>query len=352
MLVELNIPWGAFILPFLVGVFLQIILLLVIRKLRVLKKDLRRPGFSNAAFWPLSLMVWLSMLALGLRASTLELPQLFKVLQLSFLFVVAWLLVRLATYTERGLVHRLDEQQGARTSVHLVVRVFQVLVLTTGVLFGLQILGYPTSTLLTLGGVGGLVLGIAFRDTLANFFAGLMLYLEAPFRVGDTVSVQGGAYLGEILNIGWRSTEVLTRERRHLHIPNNLLVTDMVENISSIDRRRIRETFGIRYQDLRVLPLLVEELQKMLCAHPGVDQQYSPLVVFDAFGPYSLDIMIDVLARTGEWTRYKQTRHDLFLKVAECVHAQGADFAFPTQSLHIAAQEGAANSSAADAAGN
>ncbi|WP_252026432.1 mechanosensitive ion channel family protein [Endozoicomonas sp. SCSIO W0465] len=75
-----------------------------------------------------------------------------------------------------------------QTSVIALCRLMRVAVIITGVLVAMQALGYSLSGILAFGGVGGLAVGFAAKDMLANFFGGWMIYLDKPFRVGDWVS--------------------------------------------------------------------------------------------------------------------------------------------------------------------
>ncbi len=100
--------------------------------------------------------------------------------------------------------------------------------------------------------------------------------------------------------------------------------------------RRIYETIGVRYDDVAVVPGILESIREMLRNHPAVDTDRTLMVNFNAFGPSSLDFFIYTFTRTTVWTEFHEIKEVLLLKVAEIIAAHGAEIAFPTQTLHVA----------------
>jgi len=83
---------------------------------------------------------------------------------------------------------------------------------------------------------------------------------------------------------------------------------------------------------------IVADVQTMLKSHPEIDSTQTLIVNFNTFGPSSLDMLIYTFTKTKNWVRYHEVKQDVLLKVADIIARHGAEIAFPTQTLHIAAQ--------------
>jgi len=103
--------------------------------------------------------------------------------------------------------------------------------------------------------------------------------------------------------------------------------------------RRIKETMGIRYDDLHKMEVIVTDVKEMLKHHDGIDTSQALIVNFNTFGASSLDFFIYTLTKTKNWFVYHDVKQDVLLKVAEIVEGHGAEFAFPTSTLHIANEQ-------------
>lgn len=90
--------------------------------------------------------------------------------------------------------------------------------------------------ILTSFSVIGIVVGLSLQDILKNFFAGLWVLVERPFRIGDTIEV--GSHTGEVREISFRTTQLRTLDGREVIVPNATLMTDAVVNLSRYPLRR------------------------------------------------------------------------------------------------------------------
>ncbi len=199
----------------------------------------------------------------------------------------------------------------------------------------MQSFGLSLSGLLTFGGVGGLIVGLAAKDLLANFFGGLMIYFDRPFKVGDWIRSPDRQIEGTVERIGWRMTIVRTFDKRPLYVPNSVFSSIVVENPSRMLNRRIYENIGIRYEDSAHVANVVSGIKSMLEKHPDIDTNQTLIVNFNQFGPSTLDIMIYTFTKTVNWIRFHEVKQDVMLKVLDVVHENGADIAFPTQTIKL-----------------
>ena len=207
----------------------------------------------------------------------------------------------------------------------------------------LQSLGYSISGVLAFGGVGGIAVGFAARDLLANFFGGLMIYMDRPFNVGEWIRSPDKEIEGTVEKIGWRLTTIRTFDKRPLYVPNSLFNNISVENPSRMLNRRIKETIGIRYDDLSKMKKIIDDVKKMLKEHPEIDKNKTLIVNFNEFAPSSLDFFVYTFTKTTDWVHYHEIKQEIMLSIINIIESNGAECAFPTSTLHISSGTDASN---------
>jgi MscS family membrane protein len=222
------------------------------------------------------------------------------------------------------------------TTIKAVSKLFRAAVVITAVLVIMQFLGYSISGLLAFGGIGGIAVGFAAKDLLANFFGGLMIYLDRPFSVGDWVRSPDKEIEGIVEDVGWRLTRIRTFDKRPLYIPNAVFANISVENPSRMLNRRIYESVGIRYDDIACMAPIVDQVTAMLREHEEVDSDQVIIVNFNKFAPSSLDFFVYAYTKTTDWVKYHKVKQDVLLQVSAIIEANKAEIAFPTSTLHIA----------------
>ncbi len=250
---------------------------------------------------------------------------------------LAWLLWRLFGNVSHSILLRSAEtgRPVDRTTVEAMSKLGRITAVVLGGLVILQNLGFSISGVLAFGGIGGIAVGFAAKDMLANFFGGLTIYMDRPFVVGEWIRSPDKAIEGTVEYIGWRHTRVRAFNKNPIYVPNALFTTIVVENPTRMTNRRIKETIGIRYADLDKMAPIVADVKAMLQAHPEIDTGATLIVNFNQFGPSSLDFFIYTFTRTVDWVHYHEVKQDVLLKVAGIIRAHGAEIAFPTQTLHI-----------------
>jgi MscS family membrane protein len=247
---------------------------------------------------------------------------------------IAWVLVRLIKRGEQKIIE--GEKEVDPTTVDAIAKLLKVSVVITSILVVLQTLGYSISGVLAFGGIGGVAIGFAAKDLLANFFGGLTIYLDRPFAVGDWIRSPDRNIEGTVEHIGWRLTRIRTFDKRPLYVPNSTFTTIAVENPSRMLNRRIKETIGIRYDDAGKMEAIVRKVKDMLMNHPEIDTNRTLIVNFNAFAPSSLDFFVYTFTKTTEWVYYHEVKQDVMLKIVDIIEKEGAEIAFPTSTLHLA----------------
>ena len=255
---------------------------------------------------------------------------------------VIWLLVWFALRFIRFIeTHLADAPYGRkrsvdRTTATAISKLLRAAVLITGVLLVMQALGFSIAGVLAFGGIGGIAVGFAARDLLANFFGALMVFLDRPFSVGDWIRSPDKDIEGTVEEIGWRLTRIRTFDQRPLYVPNSLFTSLTVENPSRMSNRRIYETIGVRYDDLGVLPAIVADVEDLLRNHPAIDTSRTLMVNFVTFGPASLDFFVYTFTKTVVWEEFHVIKQEILFQIAQVIGGHGAEIAFPTQTLHMA----------------
>ena len=222
------------------------------------------------------------------------------------------------------------------TTANAIGKLLRISILITAVITAAQTLGFSIAGLLAFGGVGGLAVGFAARDMLANFFGALMVYMDRPFAVGEWVRSPDRDIEGTVEDIGWRLTRIRTFDQRPLYVPNSIFTSITVENPSRMHNRRIFEHIGVRYADVEVLPRILEDVRAMLREHPEISQERIQMVNFNGFGASSLDFMVYVFTRTKVWAEFHAVKEDVLFRIADIIAGHGGEIAFPTRTLHIA----------------
>ena len=256
--------------------------------------------------------------------------------RLALIFLATIFITSFIKRAERNLLHPdYMAKPIDATTVRAVGKLLRAAVIITASLVAMQLFGYSISGLLAFGGIGGIAVGFAAKDLLANFFGGLMIYLDRPFSVGDWVRSPDKEIEGTVEDIGWRLTRIRTFDQRPLYIPNSVFASISVENPSRMTNRRIYETVGIRYADIGCMEGIVDQVTTMLCEHPEIDTEQIMIVNFNAFSASSLDFIIYTFTKTTEWVKFHHIKQDVLLKVAQIIEANQAEIAFPTSTLHI-----------------
>jgi MscS family membrane protein len=291
-------------------------------------------AFLMALGKPLSLVIYA--IALGVSAQIIgkgALVTLKPLLLTLFIIAFAWFLFRFINHIEKSILA--NKKDVDRTTVDVVSKLLRITVSVTLFLAALQTLGVGLSGVLAFGGVGGMAIGFAAKDLLANFFGGLTIYLDRPFAIGDWVRSPDRNIEGTVEKIGWRLTVIRTFDKRPLFVPNSTFTTIAVENPSRMHNRRINETIGIRYDDASKMDTIVKKVKEMLTNHPEIDANQTLIVNFNSFAPSSLDFFIYTFTKTTNWVHFHEVKQDVLLKILKIIEDEKAECAFPTSTLHL-----------------
>ncbi len=158
------------------------------------------------------------------------------------------------------------------------VRLTKLLIAVVGLGIAFRVAGYGNllTSLTAIAAAATLAIGFALQDTLANLVAGVFIYIDRPFRIGDWIEWEGGTYSGFVEDITFRVTRVHTFDNELLTVPNALLTQNTIKNPVANEELRIQYTFGIGYDDdiERATDIIIEEAKN----HPEILGDPAPTV--------------------------------------------------------------------------
>lgn len=298
--------------------------------------------FVLAARKPINLAVWLIGISIALvvlgqhyNSPLLEYVAMFR--EAVIVICLAWFSWNLISEASVRFLEQ-DELKGEEvdhTTVDALSKLGHLVVMIAAVLTLMQTFGFSVSGLLAAGGIGGIAIGFAAKDLIANFFGGFTIYTDRPFVVGDWVRSPDKDIEGIVEKISWRYTQIRRFNKNLLYVPNAVFTTVALENPSRMTNRRIKETIGIRYEDIAEMAGIVEDVKAMLKNHDEIDSEAVLIVNFNAFNASSIDFFIYTMTKTIAWAEYHVVKQDVLLKIADIIAQHGAEIAFPTRTLHI-----------------
>ena len=293
-------------------------------------------GFFGALAGPLYVAIWIVGVIFCLQIVDEQYPHI-KIIEtlnsirsLSLIVVLFWFLQRFVTFTSRFALEAKTKHRMDITTVHALTKVGR-LVNWIIVVAMMEEFGVPLSGVVAFGGGSAIVVGIAAKDLLANFFGGWVIIMDKPFKVGDWISSPDQEIEGTVEYIGWRSTRILTFEQRPLYVPNSIFTNITISNPSRMRNRRIKKIVGVRYKDAKKIPVIAQAIQDMLKSHDGIDQRQTLYVNLTDFNTSSLDITVYAFTLATSTNEFQKVLQDVMLKILEILEANQAEIAFPTQ---------------------
>jgi len=220
--------------------------------------------------------------------------------------VIGWIVAR--------LVHKMVVQGMQRSKIDqqatlVVSQIVYYSIFTIAFVTALAELGVNVSALVASLGIAGLTIGFALQDVSKNFVAGILLLIQQPFKVGDTIEVSG--YTGKVRSIDIRATEMQTLDGLIVIIPSGEVFVSPIVNFSRATQRKLEFQVGVSYEKDQ------EQARQValdtLLALPGVLREPAPQANFQAFSNYSVQLTLSF------WVDPKKT--DLVAKKDEAVKA-------------------------------
>ena len=202
------------------------------------------------------------------------------------------------------------------------------LVLVAVVLAAVDQLGINITSLLAIVGAAGLAVGLAMKDSLSNFAAGVMLIIFRPYALGDFIEAGGSS--GTVEVTGLFSTTMLTPDNKKIVVPNSTIFGGTITNFSAMPTRRVDLIIGISYKDdIRQAKSIIEKLfaedQRILISP-------EPAILVAALAENSIDLNIRPWVKKED---YWAVHSDLQQYIKEQFDAEGISIPFPQRDVHL-----------------
>ena len=333
-----------------IGLFMWILLALVIRNLfeRILTQYLTGWAKKTRIEWddlllesvqkPLGLIVLISFLLLSytnLQFGVSINLYLSKVLSILLSAAVFWVIYNLIDVFAEYLTHITGRTENSLDDqlVPLIRKTLRVFIVVLGVIVILQNNGVNVASLIAGLGIGGLAVALAAKDTLANFFGSITIFVDRPFRMGDWIKTSAAE--GTVEEVGFRSTRIRTFYNSVVSVPNSSLANSEIDNLGMREFRRLKTILNLTYDTSpEQMEAFVEGIKAIVKANSNFRQDYYE-IHFHAFGAHSLDVLVYVFFSVPDWSTELQQRHNFLLEILRLAKALQVEFAFPTQTLHI-----------------
>lgn len=245
---------------------------------------------------------------------------------------ITWLLARLSGDLLQNYWKRNAGGQAGKM-MPVVRRSVLVLVWIIGLVMALSNVGVNISALLGTLGIGGIAFALAAQDTVKNVFGAFTILTDKPFVIGDVICIDG--YEGTVVDIGVRSTRLLSYDKRMISLPNYKVTDATIVNVTSEPMRRVVLRLGVTYN---TSPAQMQEALAMLCALPKQvenvsDDPQDVQAYFSEYDDSALVITFIYFIRKGA-TVLKVTS-DMNLAILAAFGKAGLEFAFPTHTLYV-----------------
>ena len=338
-----NWQWIALILVVLVGILIERIVISVFSNwlLRLIRRGRAHAEFKIDRQLIKPLGIFAMALAWSLLLPLLDLPlRAATVLHFATQLVIAaagvwaaYRLVDLAASYFASLAER-TESKFDDLLVPMLRRALKIIVIAFGLLFIADNLNIDITSLLAGLGIGGVAFALAAKDTVENLFGSLTVMFDKPFEIGDWIKI--GDLEGTVEEVGFRSTRIRTFYNSQITMPNSRLVSTAVDNMGRRRYRRISAKLGVQYDTPpETIDAFCEGIRELIRLHPYTRKDMY-MVYFNEFADFSLNILLYVFHEAPDWPTELRERHRLFGDILRLAQRLGVQFAFPTQTLHIA----------------
>lgn len=262
-------------------------------------------------------------------------PGVTKVFKILIILIICWGIIN---YLSDNLFLNLRFGENAddtmnTTALKFLANILKIVVIAFGVVMVISELGYNVNGLLTGLGVGGLAVSLAAQDAVGNLISGFIIIFDKPFKVGDLI--ESATVKGFVEEVTMRSTKIRTLDDSVITVPNSTLTKEAVTNISMMDKRRIKMTFGLVYSTTNeTIEKVRNEIQKYIVDNKDILPEPCR-IHFREFGDSALNFEVVCYTETSDMDEYLKIENELNLAIKKIVENNDTDFAFPTQTVYV-----------------
>lgn len=234
----------------------------------------------------------------------------------------------IAGYIARFITRLMERGRMDAMLVKFLSTLCYAILLVAVVLAAIDSLGVPITSLLAIVGAAGLAIGLALKDSLANFAAGVMILILRPFRTGDFIDA--GGILGVVDEIGMFATFMHTPDNRRIIVPNSSIINGTITNANALPTRRIDLVIGISYDDS------IAEARRIITEVVNADPRVLKDPAFTVGAMDLADSSVNLFVRP--WVKsedFWMTRSDLIERIKTTLEDNGLTIPYPQQDVYM-----------------
>lgn len=252
-----------------------------------------------------------------------------------FVVIVFYFLAKFGRNMTVRLARKVSSNQSIR---NLTSSLAYIIVMACGVFIALGILQLDKTVTSLLAGAGviGLALGFAFQDIASNFVSGIFIAFAKPYKVGDIV--ESGNYLGNVTSIQLRTTTITTFQGLEVFMPNRILFTDPLVNLTNTPMRRIDLAVGVSYGD--DLEKVEQVLKERLTSLPNRVEQEAVAIYFTEFGNSSINLEAHIWVNYPNHKNFLTTQSEAVKAIKSAFDDNGIVIPFPIRTLDFGIKGG------------
>ena len=260
------------------------------------------------------------------------------------IIIITWWSLKLLQQIEEYLINYVYKGEHKdfrrhKTTIIAVWRLLKIIIVVFAFLTVMQALHIDITGIVAIGSASTIVLGLAAKELLANFFGGMMIFMDQHFMVGDSIKSlnqsqsqsqsqgQGQNIEGVVEYIGWRLTRIRTTDKSLLYVPNSIFLTISIENSSRRYNHQIKEVIRLKYHDLQKINTMIDELYSMIKNHPDIDNTQMCFVGLNRFNYMAADCLVWCFTKATDTEGYLKVQHDVLCKISAVVAEHNIEIA-------------------------
>ena len=218
-----------------------------------------------------------------------------------------------------------------KISIEFLTSVVRIVVWLLGALFLLSSFGYNISSLIAGLGIGGVAVALAVQDVLGDLLSCLSIYIDKPFKVGDTIQV--GTQIGTVKKIGLKTTRVTSLQGEEIVFSNHSLTSGEINNFGKLKKRRVVTSLGVTYETpvkkMEQIPAWLEVIIDK------VEDVTFDRAHFSAFGDFSKNFELVYFVESKDYVTYMDRLQEINLEIHKKFDKEKVEFAFPSQTIYV-----------------
>ena len=249
---------------------------------------------------------------------------------ISIIWTIA--IIKLGSVITEHVIYMASDVTGlGKDIIPLIENVFKIIVIAGALMIILSVWKINITPLLASAGIVGVAIAIAAKDMLSNFFGGISIFMDRPYKIGDYIVLESGER-GEVVTIGVRSTRIQTRDDVLIAVPNAIIANSKIINESApIPNFRVRVHVSVAYGS--DIDLVEKTLLEIASENKNILPEPAPRVRFREFGDSALNF--ELLCWAKEPALRGLTVHELNSVIYKKFNEIGITIPFPQRDLHV-----------------